>query len=188
MQNFNHEIFPRYGICATNKHTEVHHCYGPHFGPPRWPMVNFHVHVYCSRSIETTATMVLSHDTVNQFSAFTRANYPVLKSVCIALTQSFYYQYCTGQILICTVQQWRNGCHWETVNKSINECAAAKDSKHVSKQRMSIMTNKHTHTTSIPGSELHWMKKIDFWTLISSAQFSYRSKSLYSPGFSHKQW
>ena len=41
-------------------------------------------------------------------------------------------------------------------NKQVNnESAAANDSKHVIKQRMSIMTNEHTHTASILGSELH---------------------------------
>ena len=34
----------------------------------------------------------------------------------------------------------------KTVNKSTNESTAANDSKHVSKQRMSITTNEHTHT------------------------------------------
>ena len=48
-------------------------------------------------------------------------------------------------------------------NKQVNnESAAANDSKHVIKQRMSIMTNEHTHTASILGSELHWTKKFEF--------------------------
>ena len=44
----------------------------------------------------------------------------------------------------------------ETVNNSTNESAAANESKHVSKQGMSIMTNEHSaHTASILGSKVH---------------------------------
>ena len=42
----------------------------------------------------------------------------------------WYYQCCTGQ-------QWSYSYHWETVNKSTNEFAAANWNKHVSKQRTS---------------------------------------------------